>query len=376
MRHPALYARTGRRVPRSMVLSDGNNVPPARDDESSYELRCAGLPYLRDEPLDPSARQCLVRRGRRQYMLAFLYALTLPVLFLPEVAALVVRGDREGMGWTAFLTVYFLFWSLAVLPVLLVLVPNALRRGRILRRGGRAGYVRRFAGTVNWNDSTDLDLARLVRAGLVQPGIDEATVDLHPRDDFVYAVDGVVLSRWIPIEATLTASRPEAPLELDVPASWMPEGARVPMERRRLTSAEKDEIQGYARVLKRATRLILMTLLLLPLLAVGATALERFGIDPRLAVAAMAIAGGLIALRHILRIRRQFRLFAQDVDLGWVIIVRPRDTARRAPTPGNADAIDSLRVVTTEFLPVSGAVWTVDGRPAGWRRSRSEEVRA
>jgi hypothetical protein len=61
----------------------------------------------------------------------------------------------------------------------------------------------------------------------------------------------------------------------------------------------------------------------------------------------------LLLLRHVYNMRRGGARIRADADLGWLIITTVND---------DPDA------PVVEWLPVSKLVWTINGKPAGWRK--------
>jgi hypothetical protein len=73
-----------------------------------------------------------------------------------------------------------------------------------------------------------------------------------------------------------------------------------------------------------------------------------------------AILGDLVLIRSL----REAWLHTRDARIGRVVIVRSPLVDNEAPEEAPA------AWVTLEVLPVSEAVWTIDGEPAGWRRTQ------
>jgi hypothetical protein len=141
----------------------------------------------------------------------------------------------------------------------------------------------------------------------------------------------------------------------DLVAVGMPDG--VTFEQRRLTSGELQEIESYARMMRRiGPRLVLAAACaLVPFLDLAQrTSMPGWKPEPwSLVLVALGEILFFLTLRqYVIRYRLSCRLMV-DHAAGRAL-TRVRRGEEEAPGP-------------REFLPVSRRIWTEEGRPAPWR---------
>jgi hypothetical protein len=298
-----------------------------------------------------------------------LRALAVMALELAVIAAIVITPAIIPEGWVdsgSFeaalffaLVVLFLLAILLGLPLAILTMRDTYWHGRMLKRALGDGVVSRFEGQINWHDWTDPAVARLVKAKALSHG-EEApcTLELFSRLSYVYAFNGAPVSRLIPLEPVRAAERPERPIELAVPASWYDQAPPEALERRRQSAAETDELVSYARQFRDTPAIV--RYLGIHLTVVMLICVFNWSSYPTVGMRGVIPSAVIVVLylthmaRQLLRERRLSMLYWADAQLGWVLI---------APS----DEVDESGSGLTEFLPVSGLVWTIAGRPAGWR---------
>lgn len=324
--------------------------------------RCAGLTLAARRALSREERLALRRRARGYRLQAVALLMTLPVMVTSVVAATSLAGmtpDRLGPVGSAVWAAAFLLGLLVGLPVTLLVARDWYKRGSRLVQAMGNGEVLRFEGQINWHDWTDRSVAQLVRHNLLTLNDDAVCrLEVFSETHGVYSVNGTVPKRLLQVEVTRTASRPENPRELAVPASWYQTAPPRHLERRRQSDEEADELVAYANRFPKTEAQIRFVLvhLIVAGMAVGMGwhfrhVFGTFGL-------AVALTGALVylvrALKLLWRARRLANLYLADAQLGWVLIALPQPGEEPRPGP-------------MEFLPVSGQVWTIAGRPAGWR---------
>jgi hypothetical protein len=250
--------------------------------------------------------------------------------------------------------------ALVVPAAIVFLVGREARsRARGYRRARILGYVRRFAGTAHTDDPTDRCLLALVRAKLIRPDSrDYCELELFPLSNVVYSVNKVTIRKYLRLQVRTAAARPQDAVEFAVPSEWLSREVPFEPQRRRQSQQETAEILRYWRGIKRR---MWLSPLCFTLVCYCLYQLVRVA-HPTAPVLFLAIAVSLAGFL-LFRNWQQARHFKADADVGWVIIVPPH---RYPDKDGSEKAEDR----TLEVLPQSGAIWTIDGRPSGWRRKR------
>lgn len=312
------------------------------------------------------------RFRKRALLRALLFAsltLALPLGF----AGLLVAESRDVDSSMAALM--FLGLAAFVLtPFALLATLGWVSRVRAYGRDLAQGRVQRFAGKLSSFDSLGLDpdLANLARRGLMvaEPGIEQELVLLPESRELLYAN-----GRWAPFGLVLSAERvampPESPLRLSLPADVEAQAADAfAVARRRLTHAETEELARHADALRRPGR-VFWVLAAFAMLAGHAWLMQGFALPPRpltipVMLLAFAFAGLLFWRKHRLSRRLQ-----RDAELGWVLTVdhasAPQDAEACADSPASRPEMD-LPAQGVETLLHAQLDWTVNRRPAAWRR--------
>jgi hypothetical protein len=252
-----------------------------------------------------------------------------------------------------------------------------LTRAGKLRKTRKCGFLRAYHGPHDWYDPTDVALRNLGKARLLYsevPGM--ATVELFPHVDEVFAVNGAVVKKILKVTLTTAAARPTDAVVLDIPKAWLTQETEWQLERRRPSDEERKELAQYAKLpLRYWVRTIAFGILMIPgfgyLLAYIAYFLSQnwypghaHAPDPLDAALRAALLAPVIAVvvtgNGIRRNVRVARLVRQDVEFGWIFMISP-------PAGDNAQD-DRGPINMVERLPISNLIWTIGGKPAGWRR--------
>lgn len=285
-----------------------------------------------------------------------------PSLLAVTVLALLFNGwfvgwvDEAGVG-SATLGILALgvmaasLVFLLSLPLSLLLAREAFRRARLARVAILRGEVTRCRGPVE-----DLIVDRSTWKKLDEAGLldrDEIEIDVIEDSGILWRVGPVEIEPWLELSRGETTETPEYAW---IASRWTRPTAldqeSVHYNRRRLS---EDEIAELADCIPRlgATRVAFVAALnalaawrIFDWLVGGAAPLEP------LLLTALAVWADVEIARLWLHRHR----FTVDLAEGWVALVR-------MPEGDQAEGI-----TFAEFLPESGAEWTVDGAPAAWRR--------
>jgi|GEM_PF-6945870 len=338
---------------------------PQVPDTAQSHVWCAGLPCIEEPEMVQAERARVMRFRRRAWWRAaglgaacagvppgFLWLLGAQDLMADSAFPFVVLGGLLAFVLTPFALLAMLAWS---------------ARARAYGRDLRKGHVLRFAGALSSFDSLGLDpdLANLTRRGLMvaEPGVEQELVLLPESRELLYAN-----RQWAPLGLVLSAERvampPESPLRLPLPEDVEAHAASVlAVARRRLTTAEVEELERHVQSLRVPGR-VFWVLLGFAALAGYAWHLQRFALPPRpLTIPFMLLAFAFAALLLWRRVRLSNRL-QRDAELGWVLTV---DHAQSAQQASGADETD-LPAQGVETLLHGQLDWTVNRRPAAWRR--------
>lgn len=331
-----------------------------------------GLPCVGDAPMDPSEARDLRAHAR---MLAWRCAgCALAAPLVPILVGLLAVGLGSGNPgpWGGALMMYGLLLGL---PVALLLAHDAAReRGRILDDIS-SGRVLQFEGVLPDPAPGHDERRVLLSSGLLteKPG-QVQHLRVFPRSELVRGRDDRGRVRLMRLHLQHAARPPgyawRAQLGPDLVAVGAPEGVRF--VQRRLTEGELAEVRGYIRRLRRPDGRLWVGFVFFGLSFFGLVSGFLSG-DLSRAPRGEWISGGLMLLvglaafrSYVLRLRHA-RSMQLDLSagravsaLGWAGEITSADRKRRrGHRPSEND----------EFLPVSGALWTLSGRPADWRDS-------
>jgi hypothetical protein len=329
--------------------------PLSRDQTSIW---CAALPCIEEPMMLPEEqRRVLWLRRRARWVFAGWAA-----------AALLALGGLLGVSFGAARpTSALALLGLAcvfVAPAFLLAAGRSLIRARAYAADLREGRVLRFGGVLSDFDSLalDPDLALLFRRGLLtaDSSMQEELVVLPKSGQLLYANKG-----WAPPAFVLSVRRvadpPRDAVHLALPRDFEPQryDAAVDVARRRLTAQETRELSDYTRSLRRPGRGFWLVLAFVAV-AFGAWHGEGFRLPPTSVGVPLALLASCVAAWSTVR---RFRLAARldnDIELGWVL------TVDRSPQAELARA--ELPALGVETLLHAQLDWTVNRRPAAWRR--------
>lgn len=235
----------------------------------------------------------------------------------------------------------------------------------VLSRTIRQGFVRQFVGEFDhrfWTTEQTLNqlLRKLVNKKLIDPATTEPLeIEVYPQDEYVYRLNQNCLNGFFLIYLTAAATNPQNPARFRAPTEFQFENEERVVERRRLTTEEQEELRGYARQTRR--RGLIYSPILLWIATQVAWFLSRkfLSFDTSRYVTGIALV--TVAAVLFFRFSNWANAYKQDAESGWVIIVvyLPEDFSE----PGFGD-----QSVTVEYLINTGNEWTIDGKPASWRK--------
>lgn len=329
--------------------------PLSRDQTSIW---CAALPCIEEPPMVPAERRrVLWLRRRERWVVAGWAAATL--LALAGLSGVWAAGAQP-RPVIVLLGLVCLFAA----PLSAMTAIRSLLRARAYAADLREGRVLRFGGVLSDFDSLalDPDLALLFRRGLLtaDSSMQEELVVLPRSGQLLYANKG-----WAPPAFVLTVRRvadpPREAVRLALPRDFEPQryDAAVDVARRRLTPQETGELSEYTRSLRRPGRGFWLVLAFVAV-AFGAWHGEDFRLPPTSVGVPLALLASCVAAWSTVR---RFRLAARldnDIELGWVL------TVDRSPQAEVARA--ELPALGVETLLHAQLDWTVNRRPAAWRR--------
>ena len=329
---------------------------------------CAGLPCVAEERLTEAQREAAERVYMRARNTLIAYAGAAGVV-LP--AALAVCSWASGrLGQHGWITLSVAFTVSAML--LLVCAVKALDQGRTalpLRRDLEDGFLWVFEGRLAKAryEEEDPEVAQLLAAELLQRDEREQRICVLPRSGRLVQVNGHNLPPERRLHVATTAPWPadlfRYSLPPDVKEVFGPSAREL--KRRRIAEPERAELQRYV------ARLTAVPWLFIGLTAVMSTFVslwivrEQATLRDMLAPISLCV-WGYAALRHLRGYALARRLEA-DLEVGWLLSWQAAEVPR-SPPPG--ESLDSRKppFQHAEVLPVSQRDWTIDGKPAAWRR--------
>jgi len=326
---------------------------PEHLDASQQHAWCAGLPSVEEPSMVAEERARVTRlrsdarRGAALILAALLLGLSLLALLDLPIA---VRSPLLLLAF--FATPFSIAW-----------VVQGLLRARAYGRDLRTGSMWRFAGVLSTFDSLalDRDLAMLARRGVFapEPGVEQDIVVLKDSCELLHA-NGKWAPRGVTLHVSKVAAPPEDAVKLALPSELRSENAvALDVGRRRFTTPELSELERHAhRLRKPGGALVLLTPLGASVLLVWAG--HGWALPPHLASAPLVLGMWLFALQTFLRRWRFAARLRTDAELGWVVTVDhgPDGTSDDPELP--ARGVESLLHARLD--------WTVNRRPAAWRR--------
>jgi hypothetical protein len=333
---------------------------PPHLSENATSLWCASLPCIEEPEIDARerARVLKLRRIAALFLLLRLFFAALSLGAFASLALWVAARAGTPPAWASLFGLTFLFAA----PLFLIASVRSLFELRALTRDLQEGRVRRFAGPLSNYDSLalDADLALLFRRGLLRaaPGMEEELVVLPHSRQLLYAGQ-----RWAPRGTVLSMRRvadpPLAATKLALPREYAPESSHknVQLARRRMTDSEQSELSEHSRELRRPGGSFWWVFAFVAV-ALGAWHSEGFRVPPSSVGVPIALVAAAVAVwSTVRRVRLSLRI-DRDVSLGWVLTV---DRSR----PEEESELPALGVETLLHAQLD---WTVNQRPAAWRR--------
>ena len=332
---------------------------PEHLSETEVEVWCAGLPCIEQPELVPAEAARIVAHRKRALRLFVMYALLgvgLPVAFFAALALAEFSAQRA----SPVLSIVGLATFVGA-PFFLVMAASLFGRARAYKRDLAGGKLLRFAGVLSSFDSLalDPDLALLTRRGMLapEPGIEQDMVVLPVSSELLYAN-----RRWAPRGVRLHIERvappPADPLKLPLPEDVRAQAlSAVSVARRRFTRLEVAELGRHAEVLRRPGRLFWM-LAGFAALAVVSWHTQGWVWPPRPVTIPVALAAWGLAIVNVLKRARLADMLGRDAELGWVLTVDHEGHEGEVELPAHG----------VETLLHSRLDWTINRRPATWRR--------
>jgi len=238
---------------------------------------------------------------------------------------------------------------------------RALCKHRSIAADLEHGTVEQYVGTLR-TAHTDLALRRLGRLGLIDLSHSAAhRLELLPRSGMILRADGRAPRHLELAHVVDVAPSPPHAYRTALPEGVAPRDApaKVQLQRRSLSSAERDELAAHIRRLRRpywpAVGVVLASLVVLAVrLSMGMAAREIVDV-PFMAWLGLTVVACAAYIRRI----REARRLEYDRQLRWVVTVEDRTPSHTDPSPPKL-----------EVLPFSQLAWTENAAPAGWRVAR------
>lgn len=333
-------------------LEVDGSLPPHLEAAEQH-VWCAGLPAIEEPEMTDGERRRVARLRSRAYGRALVIGAALIAAILAFALAPLPDDARAPL----------LLALAATVPFSLTALVRRLKRARAYGRDLADGHLFRFLGSPSSFDSLalDRDLALLARRGVFapEPGVEQDLAVLKEARELLHANGS-----WAPSGVTLHVSRvaapPIDPIKLSLPRELRSDGAaQLDVARRRFTDSERGELARHERQLQQpGAALWVLTPLALVVLAVWGG--EGWALPPRYASFPLVLGMWLIALRAYFRRRSLAKRMRTDAELGWVVTVDHRRDAVRDDPELPARGVESLLHARLD--------WTVNRRPATWRR--------
>lgn len=332
---------------------------------------CAGFPYAGDRELTSQEAIALRREARIATSLGCLIPIAVPIIAIAIGVALEPLFTMMSKNVSDYFLVVVVVSSIVGCAIAMLWGMEFLERARKLRATRRHGFLRVFHGPYNWYDPTDPALLDLLKSRLLRDDAPAmANIELFPHLNELYAINGTPVKTIVKLTLTTGAARPTESMVLDIPKAWIENESDFQLERRRPSADELQELGQYAMLTRVywlrtigsgfCVALFLVYLLgLIVKMAVRASFIEPFEPGELLRVALLAPAAGAILTAY--RVRRDLRftrLIRQDMECNWIFMISP---------PKSEDIKEDIGNMV-ERLPVSNVLWTIGGKPAGWRR--------
>ncbi len=314
-------------------------------------------------------RTAVIRLHARLQKSALL-SVAIGVGLLPVFVGLGLYGNAalaEELGRGGFLPLAVTLFGYAfIAPLYFLRALGRLRRAAPLARDLEGGRVLVFEGAIaseSYEDE-DPDVFLLVQAGLLARG-DEQRIGVLPESARLVFVGTRDVEPKHALHIAGLADAPNRELRYSLPHEVKRElGSPAGMKRRRLSQAEQRELRAHVgRLLRVPKPLVFATALLAAVLAKTIAGTGTVTSLEQGAMLACVLGFSLLFFAHV-RAYRQGRRFEDDLDVGWLLSWEtPADEEPCDPRDARA-----LPFGRAEVLPVSHKDWTIDDKPAAWRR--------
>jgi hypothetical protein len=313
----------------------------------------------------------ILRRQAWMYRLIGIPLVILLPIFLIGGIILLVEVLDQITGW--LLPVIMLAY-IGVVALILLFAGQSLERAKRLFEDIRSGEMLRFTGTLTWDDVDEVDQVsrqwlRFHARGwcVLAPGEVESLTVLAASKRLLM-VHGHRLPGWWSVELVSTSDTPEFAATA---AQWLEpvgeiEGQVIHGNHRELSQTERDELRMYAFRLwwGRFWYTLLISIWSGILLYFAFQQDGQLRWDKPIGfylLLLLAVSSNLAFFYHVVLAIR----IAIDRARGEVLILNLADlinvSTRAVPSDISPDD-------TFEWLPTARMVWTVNGKPAPWRR--------
>jgi hypothetical protein len=323
-------------------------MPAPTPESTSW---CFDLPLVDRRALSADECAALQREAVQQRLLGWVCgSLFVVVLLIGIGVAAVVVSDHPDtpLQWP--------LWVGIAAPVLpLLICRQALRRARCARLDVRAGEVCQFAGGFTNGVVQSIQLQPEVNP--LRPG-ERIVLDILAGSGRLWRVNGQATRQFLECHIISTVNQPAI---AGIAAQWLEpvgevDGQQIDGGRRELSDAECVELRRIALNLWRRPLVpaSILSLWCFPLLGYS---LWIGRVPPEWGQYFFLIT--MTAYADIIFLRNWFlaRRIDRDIDNGSVLIWQ------KYPAPESTDPPQ-----TVEHLPNSNLPWTIDGKPAGWRK--------
>jgi hypothetical protein len=324
------------------------------------------LPCVAEERLTELQRAAAERVYARSRNASLAYALGGAVLLPGMLGVGLWASDAFGrQSWLALTVAFTLFAVL--LPVCVVKALDHGRSALPLRRDLEDGFLWVFEGTLAEAryEEEDPEVMALLQAELLERGGREQRLAILPRSGRLMQVNGQNLPPLRRLHVATTAAWPTQLFRYSLP----PEVKEVfgpsarDLKRRRMAEPERAELGRHI------ARLTAAPWLLIALTAVMSTFVSLWIVREHsapqdLLALAWLVLWLVVALRHA-RGYTLARRLESDLDVGWLLSWEATEPPGAARDPRDGRPPPFQRA---EVLPVSQRDWTIDGKPAAWRR--------
>lgn len=252
-------------------------------------------------------------------------------------------------------------------PFALYACVRSVLRARAYTRDLRDGRLFRFAGSLSNFDSLalDRDLARLARRGVLapEPGVEQDIVVLRAARELLHA-NGSWAPSGLGLRVSYVAAPPSDVVRLSLPSDLRAERTgELELGRRRLSAPELRELARHIEQLRKpGAAFLLLTPLAFSVLLVWSEQSE--GVQLSSASAPFVLALWLLTAQSFWRRLRLAARLRADNELGWVITVDHASSA--SDRVGDEPELPAQGIESLQYARLD---WTVNRRPASWRRA-------